>query len=41
MRLTIRTNQQLAVDGYSWFAAESDLQTFEFAGSIPGAIAAG
>jgi hypothetical protein len=38
-RSTIRANEQLAVVDYSWSAAESALGEFEFAGSIPGAIA--
>lgn len=38
VRVLIRTKELLPVDSYSWFAAESDLQRFEFAGSIPGAI---
>jgi hypothetical protein len=39
VRTMIRTNEQLPVESYSWYAAESDLQVFEFAGTIPGAIA--
>ncbi len=38
-RTSIRTSEQLPVESYSWFAAESDLQAFGSAGSIPGAIA--
>jgi hypothetical protein len=39
IRVSIRTNQDLPTDAYTWFAAESQLNNFEFAGSIPGAIA--
>lgn len=37
-RASIRQSETLPVDEYSWFAAESDLEHFRFAGSIPGAI---
>lgn len=39
IRALIRTNEELPVDSYTWFAADSQLHSFEFAGSIPGAIA--
>jgi hypothetical protein len=39
IRTGIRRNEQLEVENYTWFAAESELQGFEFAGSIPGSIA--
>jgi hypothetical protein len=38
IRADIREREDSAVDSYTWFAADSDLRTFEFAGSIPGAI---
>jgi hypothetical protein len=38
-RVAIRTSSQLPVESYTLFAAESDLQAFARAGSIPGAIA--
>lgn len=37
-RAQIRARENLSVEQYSWYAAESDLIQFEFAGSIPGAI---
>jgi len=39
IRTAVRTNELLPVESYTWFAAESDLQGFAFAGSMPGAIA--
>jgi len=38
VRLAIRTSQASPVESYSWFAAESDLQGFERAGSLPAAL---
>ena len=38
-RATIRAHERLAVAEYTWFAADSELQAFAYAGSIPGAIA--
>lgn len=38
VRATIRQNEQLDVEDYTWFAAESDLNHFLFVGSLPGAI---
>lgn len=38
IRAAIRGKEDTAVDAYTWFAADTDLHTFEFAGSIPGAI---
>ena len=38
-RATIRTHEQLPVTDYTWYAADSELQAFAYAGSIPGAIA--
>jgi len=40
MRAAIRGREDSPVDSYTWFAADSDLHAFEFAGSIPGAISA-
>lgn len=39
VRLSIRTNELLPIQAYSLFAAQSDLETYAFAGSIAGAIA--
>src|SRR5258708_5726919 len=40
VRAAIRTNEELPVESYTWSAAESQLEQYKFAGSIPGAIAA-
>lgn len=39
LRVSIRASTQLPVESYTLFAADSDLQAFARAGSIPGAIA--
>jgi len=39
VRATIREGEDLPVENFTWSAAESELKKFEFAGSIPGAIA--
>lgn len=39
IRTVIRTNEMLSVEGFTLSAAESELQGFAFAGSVPGAIA--
>jgi hypothetical protein len=38
LRASIRASEELQVDNYSIYAALSDLQRFEFSGSIPGAL---
>jgi hypothetical protein len=39
VRAMIRGHERLPVADYTWYAADSELQEFEYAGSIPGAIA--
>lgn len=38
-RATIRGHEKLSAAEYTWYAADSELQAFAYAGSIPGAIA--
>ena len=38
IRASIREGEDLTVDKYTWFAAQSDLESFAFAGSLPGAL---
>jgi hypothetical protein len=38
IRASIRASEELAVEDYTIYAALSDLQRFEFAGSIPGSL---